>query len=356
MNMSAYKIGTDISVRIATSDDAGEWDRFVFNHPDGTMFHRFGWMQAVQETYGYRPLPLLTCDGNEIIGVAPLIDAKTPLLGRSLISTGFTVGGGPLALDEIALHAVAEEAEKLALDAGAKYVEFRSAASPGAGWIEKKDVYASFQITLPSTPETALTSIPRKRRAEIRKALSSAEKGDLHICHRQNFDLFYDLYSISLRNHGTPVFPRAFLTALMNHFGDDVDISVAEYRGRPVAALLSFFYKDVAYPYYIGALPVARDMRAAEFLYWSLMVKSIERGCKSFDFGRSRIGTGPYHFKKLWGVEPAPLIYQHRLITLKSLPNVNPQNPKFAQFVKIWRRLPLGVTNRLGPLLSANFP
>ena len=43
------------------------------------------------------------------------------------------------------------------------------------------------------------------------------------------------------------------------------------------------------------------------------MRRACERGCKVFDYGRSKIGTGPYSFKKNWGFEPQPLSHEYRL-------------------------------------------
>ena len=42
-------------------------------------------------------------------------------------------------------------------------------------------------------------------------------------------------------------------------------------------------------------------------MYWEVMRRAGERGCPMFDFGRSKIGTGAYAFKKNWGFEPEPL-------------------------------------------------
>ena len=36
----------------------------------------------------------------------------------------------------------------------------------------------------------------------------------------------------------------------------------------------------------------------------------------------------------------------------KALPNVNPNNPKFAAMSSVWRRLPLPIANVAGPLLA----
>ena len=345
-----------LTVRHATQTDAGAIDAYVRAHGEGTIFHRGGWAAAAKAAYGYDDATLVAMRGDDVAGVLPLIDVRAPLLGRSLISTAFSVGGGAIADDDDIIAALAAEAAALGAERGVNYVELRNSHALGPEWLSKTGVYASFELPLPQDESENLAVIPRKRRAEIRKAIKSAEAGALRVRASHDTEEFYALYALAMRNHGTPVYPKTFLDTLAGAFRDCVEIHIADFHGEPVAALLSFFDGDVVRPYYIGAAPAARDARAAEFLYWSLMRSAVAKGCRRLDFGRSKIGSGPYHFKKLWGAAPQPVEYRCKLIAARALPDVNPNNPKFASFVSMWRRLPLPLANRLGPILAANFP
>ena len=84
------------------------------------------------------------------------------------------------------------------------------------------------------------------------------------------------------------------------------------------------------------------------------MKEACERGYRVFDYGRSKVGTGPYSFKKNWGFEPQPLAYEYRLFKTDTVPQNNPMNPKYRAFIAMWRRLPLPVANALGPLIVRN--
>ena len=105
-------------------------------------------------------------------------------------------------------------------------------------------------------------------------------------------------------------------------------------------------------PYFAGGLPEARGLHAYDYLYWSLMERGARRGAARFDFGRSKRGTGAFDYKTHWGFEPEPLSYQFHLVKRSDLPNVNPLNPKYRLMVETWKRLPLPVANRLGPLIA----
>jgi hypothetical protein len=93
-----------------------------------------------------------------------------------------------------------------------------------------------------------------------------------------------------------------------------------------------------------------------DFMYWELMCHVANAGYRVFDFGRSREGTGPYHFKRHWGFEPQPMPYQYVLLDGAAMPNLSPSNPKMEIAVAAWRRLPLPVTKLLGPLLTRYLP
>lgn len=345
-----------VAIRPAGPSDATAINTYVDQHKEGTLFHRAGWVKAAKAAYGYENATLVAWRGEQVVGLLPLIDVRAPLLGRSLVSTAFSVSGGPIADDEHILAILADEAAALGGARGAAYVELRADPPLGSEWLEKTGVYAAFELPLPAGEDENLAMIPRKRRAELRKAIRAADAGELSLRITRSTDEFYALYASALRDHGTPVFPKRFLDGLVRAFAEDVEISIADWRGEPVAALLSFYDKDVVRPYYIGALPAARQARGAEYLYWSQMRRAAERECVRFDFGRSKLGTGPYHFKKLWGAEPRPLTYRIRLVHGDGLPDINPNNPKFAAFVSMWRRLPLPLANRIGPMIAGNFP
>ena len=123
-------------------------------------------------------------------------------------------------------------------------------------------------------------------------------------------------------------------------------------KGAPIAAVLSFYFRDEVLPYYGGGTPAARDRAGNDIMYWEVMRRAADRGSRIFDFGRSKIDTGAYHFKKNWGFAPTPLDYQFKLRDGGAIPEVNPLNPKYQLMIAAWRRLPLPIANMVGPLLA----
>ncbi|MEZ5892821.1 MAG: FemAB family PEP-CTERM system-associated protein [Parvularculaceae bacterium] len=353
MTAPAVRIDT-LAVTAASSPCAG-WDDYVRGHANGTFFHLYGWGEAACAAYGYETIYLTTRRGGALAGVLALTDAQMPLLGRSLISTAFSVGGGPLADDDDALQALLDEAARIGAERHVKTIECRSDFDV-PGWRAKTGSHATFVAPLIADEEAALAAIPRKRRAELRKALAAADAGEIDFRDQVSPDEFYRLYAQSLHRLGTPVFPRRFLDALLSVFSADSEIVGVAARGELVAALVNFRFGDTVLPYYVGASDAARETRAFDYLYWMTMRRAAARGLMRFDFGRSKIDSGAYHYKELWGFKPQPVAYRVKLIGARDLPDVSTANPKFAAFSKLWPSLPLAAANALGPLLAPNFP
>ena len=155
-----------------------------------------------------------------------------------------------------------------------------------------------------------------------------------------------------MHRHGTPALPRRYFQTLRHLFGPDCSVlTVTSAEGQPLSSVLSFQFRDEILPYYAGDHEAARDLAANDFKYWELLRRACAQGFKTFDYGRSKVGTGPYAFKKNWGFEPQPLHYEYRLYTRADIPQHNPANARYALMIQAWRKLPLPVANWLGPFV-----
>jgi len=162
----------------------------------------------------------------------------------------------------------------------------------------------------------------------------------------------YDIYSESLRNLGTPVFSRRYPAILQETFKDDCEVLTILHEERPVASVLSFYFRDEVLPYYGGSVFAARNVAGNDFMYWQVMERARERGIQVFDFGRSKRDTGAFDFKKNWGFEPQALCYEYHLVKAREMPNLSPTNAKYGRAIEMWRRLPLSVTQMVGPPIA----
>jgi FemAB-related protein (PEP-CTERM system-associated) len=332
-----------------TDDRREAWDAYVRGHDAGTFFHLSAWEPIVRQAGGHRTHYLMAVDGNRVQGVLPLAHVRSRLFGNALVSLPFCVYAGAIADDEPTRSALEDAASGLGRGLAVDWVEFRNVVDAGTGRPQKQ-LHARFRKPLPASDEALLIGIPGKQRSVVRKAMLAGL-----ICREiDDVDEFYALYALSMRNLGTPVFPRDLFQRLRRAFPRACRV-LGVYKGeRCLAAVLSFYHCDEVHPYYVGVRPESRRLRAQDFLYWELMRRSVAEGMKIFDFGRSKIDTGAYHYKRHWGFEPEPLHYEYELIGSASVPDVNPLNPKYRLFIAGWKRLPLFVSKLIGPHLARN--
>lgn len=340
------------TVALADLRDPGEAARieaFVAEHV-GTPFHRPAWLRAVERGTGHRALGLVAHRGSAIAGWLPLSEVHSPLFGRALVSSGFGVGGGVLASDSTVAERLAAAAQELALRRSCPTIELRGGAIP-SGWVVRSESHCDFAGPLAGDDEAQLLAIPRKQRAEVRKGLAHDFEVTVGTAEAERA-AHYAVYAESVRNLGTPVFPRSLFDAVLDAFGESADIMTLRQRGKPVSSVLTLYHGGAAMPYWGGGVWAARTLRGNERLYYELMCHARRRGCGTFDFGRSKTGSGAYHFKKNWGFAPEPLAYAVWTAPGHPTRDIDPTSEAYSAKIAAWKRLPLPLANRLGPLIA----
>lgn len=341
-----------VTVRPLSEISAPAWDRFAAEHPGGTFFHRSVWSAVLAKAFSHPSLYAYAERDGALTGILPLMHVKTALFGNTLISAPFCVYGGPLSVDRESQIALDQYARTEMKRTRATALEYRFRDDPGDqdatdNWHSKDDLYVTFRKPIIASDEANLKAIPRKQRAMIRKGIERGltSKADKEV------GALHSIYAQSVRNLGTPVFSRRYFEILKDAFSDDMDVVTIFDQDTPVASVLNFYDRGEVLPYYGGGTTEARAVAGNDFMYWEVMRRASARGCESFDFGRSKVGTGAFSFKKNWGFTPQPLFHRFRLRDGASIPDHNPLNPKYRLFIAGWKRLPLAVANRLGPMI-----
>ena len=338
--------------RLDRHDAAGaaRWDAYVATAPAATFFHRSGWQGILSEVFGHATFFLYAERAGQIVGVLPLAQVNSRLFGNSLVALPFAVYGGVVAEDADAIGALEAEAESIARALDVAHLEYRNIEARHADW-PRQDLYVTFRKEILPDEEANLLAIPRKQRAMVRKSIKNGLRSEID----PDAGCFFALYADNVRRHGTPALPKRYFERLLSDFGKDCEVmTVVDAEDTPVSSVLSFYFRDEVLPYYAGDAVRARELAANDFKYWELMRRSCARGLKVFDYGRSKVGSGSWSFKKNWGFEPTPLSYEYRLYKRAAIPQNNPNNPKYKLMIAAWRRLPLWVANRLGPLIVRN--
>lgn len=339
-----------LTVRPYREADRAAWAAFVDRNPEGSFFHRIEWRDLIEDVFKHRTHYLVAERAGTWVGVLPLAEVKSVLFGHSLVSLPFAVYGGAVVDDEAVRVALHRAAADLAGERGAAHLELRNRALREPAW-PQQDLYVTFRKAIVADHEANMAAIPRKQRAMVRKGIQRSLTSEVDA----GVGRFFDLYSGNMHRHGTPPFSRRYFEALKSAFGDACEVlTVLTPQGQPLSSVLSFYFRDEVLPYYAGDDERARELAGNDFKYWELMRRASDRGCRVFDYGRSKRDTGSFSFKKNWGFEPQALHYEYQLLRRDSVPQNNPSNPRYRAFIGAWQRLPRPLVNAIGPAIVRN--
>jgi FemAB-related protein (PEP-CTERM system-associated) len=340
----------NITIKTFKNSDEKAWDSYVLNHPGGTVFHLIAWKKVIEKSFGHKSIYYIAEDSGRICGIFPMFEIKSMLFGHFFISIPFAEIGGCLADSPETEQALIKEASQQTEKNNAQYLEIRN-RSPLNGF-KTKSLYYNFRKEISADHDENLLAIPRKSRAMVR---NSIKKGLVSETGHHLLSEFYDILALNYHRLGTPIFPKRFFHNFLKEYKENADILVVRTeKGELAAAVLFFIYRDQMVPYYAGSDFTDRHLGPNDFMYWELMKLAVEKGCRIFDFGRSKEGTGSFSFKKHWGFKPEPLAYQYHLAKAEEMPNLSPANPKYRKKILMWQKMPLSLTKLIGPPIARN--
>ncbi|HEX6885243.1 MAG TPA: FemAB family XrtA/PEP-CTERM system-associated protein [Planctomycetota bacterium] len=354
--MSAAGLGTPPAplVRAGLAGDDPQRDAYVRAHPRGTFFHLSGWRRMVERVHGHEPLELLAFEGERLVGVLPLMLCRAPFLRARLVSMPYATYGGPLGDDAAVEARLVGRARELAEELRVAYLELRCIEDAGLGLVPNT-LYSTFVRDLPADPADVLARMPKKARAEARKA---REKHGLELASGHWYlDDLRRMFLLNKHELGSPGLPRAHFQALLELFERSTWVHLVRQGTRPRAAVMSFAFGKTLIAYYAGTEPGAdRAVSASNFMYMALQEWAVERGFERFDFCRSRADSGAFEFKRHQGFEPTPLHYGYHFVRRKKLPSFTPSNPRTGVLRAAWSRLPLWMARALTERLPRYLP
>ena len=312
------------------------------------------WIQALCEGLSHRTYLLKTEDRGEFTGLLPLILVKGPIFGRFLVSLPYLNTGGVWARDECTAQQLVDGACDLADRLDVKYLELRHERPVKHARLnfERTDKF-HMRLPLPDSADALLKSFKSKHRSQIRKSDDydlAVEFGGAEL-----LDDFYHVFARNMRDLGTPVFSRRLFSCILREFHGDAELCVVRKNRQPIASGI------LVHAHRVTEVPSASSLRefnrtnANMLMYWHLLQRAIERGSKSFDFGRSSEDSGTYKFKAQWGAQPHPAVWQY-YVRKGSPDQMRPDAGGKQRLVQVWQKLPVWLTRWIGPSIVRGIP
>jgi len=343
------------SVRILGTDDNHLWDNYVASSNLATCYHLSGWKSVIEKSFGHKTFYVLAEDCNgQVSGILPLVNLKSMLFGNFMISMPYFNYGGICAADKETFSQLMDAAIDIAVRQQAAHIELRH-SMPIPLPMPVKTAKVAMHLQLPSDPDDLWKSLSSKLRSQIRRPL----KDDMTaiVGGEELLDDFYKVFSENMRDLGTPVYGKSFFVNILREFRTVSKICIIRTReGIASAAGFLIGFKKILEIPWASSLRKYNRLSPNMLLYWTVLQYACENGYGVFDFGRSTPGEGTYKFKEQWGAKPVQLYWHYWMRDNDAMPELNPHNPKYDAAIKIWRKLPLAITNLLGPSIVKNLP
>jgi FemAB-related protein (PEP-CTERM system-associated) len=315
---------------------------------------RLEWLEILRNGLGHRPVVLEAKLGNETIGMLPLVFIESALFGRFLVGLPYLNVGGVLSRDDDAALLLIDRAVELADELDVKYLELRhEERRPHPSLQHELSEKVHMRLELPTTSTELWQRFDPKVRNQIRKA----QKEGLQVEWGREELLrdFYTVFSVNMRDLGTPVFSRHLFANILTCLPGAAEICVIRRRGRCLAAAVLVHGDGMSEVPSASSLRRFNHLNGNMLMYWHLLMRSIERGQAVFDFGRSSPGSNTYRFKAQWGAMPHPAVWQYYL-RQGSVAQMRPSHPKFQRRIAVWKRLPIWLTRLIGPPIVRGIP
>ena len=294
-----------MTIRMMQSADRERWDAFLDSAPLAHAYHRAGWAAVIQKSLGQQPCYMLSEDvSGSINGVLPLVRLQSRLFGHFIVSLPYLNYGGPCAVDGTVERHLIEEAVRFAREQRVQHLELRLTVGDGFG-LRVKASKVSMQMPLPKDVDVLWKSFPSKLRNQINRPMK--EGLIARVGEREELDAFHRVFSVNMRDLGTPVYAKRFFDHILREFPDSARICTVYHGRQPVASALIIGFRDRLEIPWASSLRTFSKLSPNMLLYWTVLKHAVESGYGVFDFGRSSRDSGTYRFKEQWGARPVPL-------------------------------------------------
>lgn len=289
------------------------WDDLVASHPRASVFYHKGWLKALAETYGYRPIAVTSSPpGKRLSDGIAFCEVKSWITGSRLVSLPFADHAEPLVNDIGESLEFAEWMRAQYRQRNWKYIEIRPLswemqlncplAASQSFWLHSLDLAPSLNQIFCNLDKNCIQR--RIRRAE--RAHLSYERG----CSEGLLNDFYRLLMITRRRHQLLPQPRAWFQNLVACMSPSLEIRVARNDSIPIASILTLRHRSTVVYKYGCSDERFHHLAGMPFLFWKLIEEARTAGEEQIDFGRTELQNhGLIRFKDQFGTTRRRLTY-----------------------------------------------
>lgn len=313
------------------------------------------WLAILERAMKHRPRPLSAWRDGQLVGWLPMVETRSRLFGRHLVSLPYVNAAGVVAEDEQIAQELIDRAIDLGKRCGVDDFELRlNRPQPIPPLQATRTNKVAMTLGLEPNGEAQWDALASKVRSQIRKGHKLGVT--TRVAGIEQLNAFYRIFARTMRDLGTPAFPKRLFAEILTRFEGDAELVQAEFEGQIIASALLIHHQRTTEVPSAACLRQFNHTNANMVMYWALLERAIERGATSFEFGRATEGSGPHRFKKQWKAQPSPMGWQRIGLGVRDAGPIVREDDKFSLAVRMWQRLPVFVTRGVGPMIARAIP
>lgn len=345
-------------IRVTTgcriADRLADLTQFALTTRPNSLSQHPAWLTVLRDGLDHEVYAIEASVGGQVCGYLPLAHVSSLLFGRFLVSLPYLNSNGVVSQSAEVQTLLINRAVELAEELNVRHLELRHEQpidhAALNGQLTSK---IHMRLAVPESTEKLWKMFDSKLRNQIRKG----EKNNFSVTWggQDQLEAFYDVLSQNMRDLGTPIYGRKLFQSILTTFPTQVELCVVRDGVKPIAVGMLLHGEGIT------EVPTASSLReynpscANMLMYRHLLERAVDRKQKIFDFGRSTSDGPTFKFKKQWGAEPHPATWQYYLRD-GDLGEMRPDNPKYQRMIRLWQRLPVRLTQIIGPPIVRGIP
>lgn len=318
-------MGLDVSrVTSIESVNRNQWNQVVEQSALGRVYHRYGWLRAVEAGTEYEPRHLLVSKKGNPVALFPNFVVESDGIPVRHLASSKISPGGPIATTEeetaiqMLLDAVPELGDGAVVSnqiqtTGPEYSRYHGIFEEN-GYRQRLD-YCDFVLDISRDWEDVLDGMHSSRRRAIR----NGHDNDFEIVDKEpterTMSEFYDGFATVMERVDGREIPRRFFLELAE-FSDRVKVFGVRVDGQRRGSILFTLDDEQSTVHYESSAVTEEgfEYNASELIHEHAIRWGSENGYDTYNFGGTDLDfrNGVFRFKEKFGARPAPALAWER--------------------------------------------
>ena len=295
-----------ISIRKFGEKNSAQWDLFVRNANNGTLFH-------LRRFINYHPKDrfedhsLEFYKNNHLFAVLPaakvtqnektlLISHPGATIGSFVVPENLSIANAIDLVKELVVYVHEQNFNGIRIILPPVFYQKRLSNYIDFSLFKNGFSYYKREITSTLFLEKSLDQNLIKFKPSHKRAIFKAQKKGIEIRVSKRINEFYRILKNNLKiRHGVePTHTLDELKSLQQLFPDKINLFGAFFEGEMIAGVVNFIVNpQVVLAFYISHKEEFQDFRAVNLLFYSIFEWAIQNGFKIYDFGTFTVNGNP---------------------------------------------------------------